>query len=287
MARWSRGKSVIAQEKEEWDKIAKDMVSHEADSQEGYLASQHRLMKERLLIALSSLGDVYGKKVLVCGCGKGIETIQLLIRGANVSTFDLSDGMCQLTQHRVRSAVPQADLCLVQSAFERLPFPSNQFDLAFGVDILHHLEHIEAGSIELLRVLRPSGKCVFAETWSGNPILMFGRKHIAGHFGIPCWGSTNEHPLDGSQIAALGRGWQEIRLHFPIVMLFFKVFNNPVMGIILRRGRRGDAVERFLQRVFESAQSVDIWFSTWLPQCLRSRLSYVCQIELTASLNPE
>jgi SAM-dependent methyltransferase len=285
----SKNQSIIAQEKEEWDEIAVGMSASEfeKDSRDGYLDTLLPLMKNRLESALNALADVRRKQILVCGCGKGIETIQLLMRGAYVSTFDLSSGMCRLTHRRVHKILPElpdAKLSLVQSTFEQLPFPTAYFDGAIGVDILHHLEDIAGSRQELQRVLRVGSKAVFIEPWAGNPVLMFARKHIPGHFGIPCWGSTNESPLDGSRAAEFSKGWQEPRLYFPVVMLFLKIVDNPIMGLVLKRGKRGDTLERFLLWIIGSSQFMDQWLSSWLPQSIRRRLSYVCQIELVRGL---
>lgn len=140
---------MIEQEKRDWDEIAEAFLADEEYAGQGYLKSLPPLQRRRLMVGLQALGDVTGKEVLVCGCGKGVETIQLLLRGAHVTTFDLSHGMCRLSQLRIHRTVPDGTLTPIQSSFEEMPFKAGSLDLAFGVDILHHLEDVPAGSLEL------------------------------------------------------------------------------------------------------------------------------------------
>lgn len=270
-------------EQTDWDRIAKSFTSEANKSDNGFLDSLPPLQQKRLLTALDALGDVGGKRVLVCGCGKGVETAQLVLRGAFVTTFDLSFGMCGLTRSRLAST-HIAELTPVQASFEQMPFQDDVFDLAFGVDILHHLEDVPAGSQELKRVLHANGKSVFIENWSGNPVLMFARTHLAGRFGIPHWGSRAESPLDRDRFQVFVKNWRNARLHFPVMFLFLKMVDNIIIGYLGKRpihkkDRGGE--ERFLIWLWLKMQDLDWWLSRVVPESIKAHLSYVCQIEVS------
>lgn len=45
---------------------------------------------------------------------------------------------------------------------ERIPYPDNSFDLVVGHAVLHHIPDVRAAFAEVLRVLKPGGRFVFA-----------------------------------------------------------------------------------------------------------------------------
>jgi SAM-dependent methyltransferase len=45
---------------------------------------------------------------------------------------------------------------------ERIPYPDNSFDLVVGHAVLHHIPDVQAAFREVLRVLKPGGRFVFA-----------------------------------------------------------------------------------------------------------------------------
>src|ERR1700686_2201597 len=142
---------------------------------------------------LARAGQIAGAEVLELGCGTGDLTQQLLARGANLTALDLSNGMVAIARERV-NRFSRARACFVAAPVERCGLASESFDLVIGKWILHHAD-IGGAAREIRRVLRPGGRAVFLENSGLNPLLTLARNHLAGRWGIPRYGTNDEHPL--------------------------------------------------------------------------------------------
>jgi SAM-dependent methyltransferase len=168
---------------------------------------------------LEALGDVRGKRVLDLGCGYGDLTFRLLEAGAEVVGLDLSPGSIEVARARIGRFAPGATVEFVAAPAERTGLPDGSFDLIAGKWILHHLDSDRVAP-ELTRLLRPGGRAVFAETWGGNRLLMFARRHIAGRFGVWRWGTADEQPLSRRDINHLaGPFGGNVSVDHPYMML--------------------------------------------------------------------
>lgn len=109
------------------------------------------------------LGDVDGARVLELGCGAASCARWLAKRGADVVGLDISAGM--LRHATAGSAESGVDVPLVQASADALPFPDDTFDIvcsAFGA--VPFVADVGTVIAEVARVLRPSGRWVFAVT---------------------------------------------------------------------------------------------------------------------------
>jgi ubiquinone/menaquinone biosynthesis C-methylase UbiE len=103
----------------------------------------------------------YGS-ALELGCGTGFFLLNLMQAGIAKDGFvtDISPGMVQVA---LRNA---AGLGLpVQGRIadaESIPYEDNSFDLVVGHAVLHHIPDVELSLREVLRVLKPGGRFVFA-----------------------------------------------------------------------------------------------------------------------------
>ena len=103
-------------------------------------------------------------KILEIGCGTGLFTgkIMELSGSKDVIAIDISPELLELAQKNHPDAVFKLGDAM------NLDFNDNSFDVVFGSSVLHHLD-MEKTCKELLRVLKPAGRLVFAEPNMINP----------------------------------------------------------------------------------------------------------------------
>lgn len=163
------------------------------------------------------LGSLAGRDVLDLGCGIGDLSLHALQRGATVTALDLSPRLAEITRERV--AAIGCDAQVVAAPAEASGLPDDSFDVVLGRWIIHHLD-VATAARELSRLLRPGGKAVFIETSSLNPLLRFARNHLVGRFGIPRFGTADEHPLGKEHYDALSREFKSFRVDAPFFYFF-------------------------------------------------------------------
>ena len=107
------------------------------------------------------LGEIAGQRVLEVGCGSAPCARWLKDNKADVTAFDISEGM--LRHARVNNAATGIDVPLVQASADQLPFRDDSFDAAcsaFGA--VPFVADVEEVFRELARVLRPGAPWVFS-----------------------------------------------------------------------------------------------------------------------------
>jgi SAM-dependent methyltransferase len=138
-------------------------------------------LEHRLILELA--GTVSGRSVLDVGCGDGGLAIELFKLGADVAGIDASGDM--IAAARARAANRGADIAFQVAAAERLPFPSECFDIVTAITVLCFIEDAVPVLREIRRVLRPGGRLVIGELgkWSSWAAL----RRIRGWLGSPLW----------------------------------------------------------------------------------------------------
>lgn len=199
--------------------------------------------EDRLDVALLDLaGNVRAREVLDAGCGQGDLALGLLQRGAKVTALDVSPGMIDVVRRRVaRIAFDPDSLATLAAPIERSGLPDASLDLILGKFVLHHV-NVPAACLELRRLLRPGGRAIFIENSGDNPLLAFARKHIAGRFGIPRFGTEDEHPLLAQDLEDLRKVFSRVTAHYP-VFEFFVLFDRQILRF---RNRRLSRISRTL-----------------------------------------
>ncbi len=108
-------------------------------------------------------------RMLDTGCGTGVWTERLALRGYSVYGVDISLKMVQAGVKR-RSA-GKTPFTLIAGDIEMLPFKAASFDVCFGGGVLHHFPSLDNALKEMKRVLKHNGRICFLEPNGSNPIM--------------------------------------------------------------------------------------------------------------------
>jgi len=181
--------------------------------------------------SLDYLGDVRGKRLLLCGIGA--EAVLFARAGAEVWGLDISE-------HQVDAVKALADRCGLGDQihpevmpFEMMSYDSAFFDVAWGNAILHHID-LKQGSAELRRVLKPGGRASFIEPLGMNPMLEFARKHLPYREKSR---TVDERPLNLTDLSIFAEGFahSEAREFTLLAMLQRRVITNKILVQQLHR----------------------------------------------------
>jgi SAM-dependent methyltransferase len=116
---------------------------------------------DRFRLAAGEIDRPY-EHALELGCGTGFFLLNLM--QADVakrgSVTDLSPGMVQAALRNAEGLGLDVDGRVADA--ERIPYEDAMFDLVVGHAVLHHIPDVELALREVLRVLKPGGRFVFA-----------------------------------------------------------------------------------------------------------------------------
>jgi SAM-dependent methyltransferase len=106
-------------------------------------------------------GWPYGT-VLELGCGTGFFLLNLKLAGVidEGHVTDLSPGMVEVARRNAANLGFDVEGRVADA--ERIPYDDGTFDLVVGHAVLHHIPDVEQAFREVLRVLKPGGRFVFA-----------------------------------------------------------------------------------------------------------------------------
>ncbi len=107
------------------------------------------------------LGSVAGLDVLEIGCGDARNCVEMARRGARVTGVDVSDAQIALAQQRVEAANLSIRLLRADAA-DLSPVPDASVDAIVAIYAFQYLAEMTACLAECARLLRPSGRLIFA-----------------------------------------------------------------------------------------------------------------------------
>lgn len=167
-------------------------------SRSNLLIPPSALESKRVKNIIKILGNIAGKRILDIGCGTGFHSCVLGKLGADVLGIDISGGSMKIAQERARLNSLENNVNFIQDDifdfFQKRGSNYKHFDIVFGAFILHHITRSDLEDLGKLiyEALSPKGMGLFIENSQNNPLIMFIRNYLVGHFGIPKLG----YPLD-------------------------------------------------------------------------------------------
>lgn len=134
---------------------------------EGEFKPLHRINPLRLGYIAERSGGLFGKKVLDVGCGGGILSEAMALRGASVTAIDMGEAPLAVARlHQLESGV-EVDYrqCTVEALAAEMP---GQFDVVTCLEMLEHVPD-PASVIHACHTLVKPGGQVFFSTINRNP----------------------------------------------------------------------------------------------------------------------
>ncbi len=118
---------------------------------------------------LSRMGSLQGKRLLDIGAGLGESSVYFALRGARVTTVDVSPGMVETAlalgkKHGV-------DLEGIVAGAENLGVPAGSYDLIYIANTIHHVQDRASLFAGMSRALKPDGRFFSYDPLAYNPMI--------------------------------------------------------------------------------------------------------------------
>ena len=174
---------------------------------------------------VSKLGDLKGKSLLDVGCGLGEASVYFALKGASVTSSDLSSEMLNNTKNLANYHDVEVKTHLASS--DNVELEPNSFDIVYAGNLMHHVD-IQETAIQLKRLLKPNGVLVTWDPLAYNPVINVYRK-IATEVRTP-----DEHPFTLSNIIFFKKNFSNVETKYfwlttliIFVLMYFKQRKDP------------------------------------------------------------
>jgi ubiquinone/menaquinone biosynthesis C-methylase UbiE len=130
---------------------------------EAYLKSAVHAQSEDLTALAALMRDRGGARVLDLGCGGGHVTFNVAPQVGEVVAYDLSPEMLEVVAQTAAER-GLGNVTTTRGVAEALPFEDGSFDVVLSRFSAHHWSDLDAALRETVRVLKPGGMAVMADT---------------------------------------------------------------------------------------------------------------------------
>lgn len=127
---------------------------------------------------LHRMGDLKGKKVLDIGAGLGESSVYFALKGAKVTTTDISPLMVEKVLDL--AAKHSVEMEGIVSTAESLNVPENHFDFVYIANTIHHVPDRAQLFSQIRRSLRPGGVFFSYDPLAYNPAINIYRRMATG-----------------------------------------------------------------------------------------------------------
>ncbi|PYT35111.1 MAG: SAM-dependent methyltransferase [Acidobacteria bacterium] len=220
-------------------------------------------MENQFILRL--LGPLTGKRVLDVGAGLGESSVYFALQGASVTCTDLSPSMVDIASRLAKRH--GVTLTAVVSPGETLHVPSNEFDIVYVANTIHHVTNKPALFSQLRRVLKPGGIFVSVDPLAYNPVIQVYRRMATKVR------TEDEAPLTFADVDLASRYFEGVahrEFWIASLVLFLKYF------LIDRVHPNQD---RYWKRIFSETRDSLKW---WMP--LRSLDEHLTRLPLVRRL---
>jgi SAM-dependent methyltransferase len=118
---------------------------------------------------LARMGDLRGKKLLDIGAGLGESSVYFALRGASVTTVDISPQMVETALALGKKF--GVELQGIVSSGEFLNVPEETYDLIYVANTIHHVQDRDRLFSQMQRALKPGGRFFSYDPLAYNPVI--------------------------------------------------------------------------------------------------------------------
>ncbi len=118
---------------------------------------------------LAKMGELRGKKLLDIGAGLGESSVYFALRGASVTTVDISPQMVETALALGKKF--GVELKGIVSSAESLNVPEETYDLIYVANTIHHVQDRDQLFSQMKRALKPGGRFFSYDPLAYNPVI--------------------------------------------------------------------------------------------------------------------